>query len=132
MTRFEEHHRQCPACGCDYGSDAVTPAEKAVLLYDDEEAVERLTEALYAAQGDPATPFQQQGEGTQRLWRTRAEAILAALRGSASEADEPTPTCDICGRPENCSREDCHIHAGDWNGETGNHLSCEAHQRRNN
>lgn len=39
---------------------------------------------------------------------------------------EPDPTCDICGEPMECERgEDCTVHAGDWNGETGNHRSCE-------
>lgn len=32
---------------------------------------------------------------------------------------EPTPTCDICGKPDGAG-------VPDWNGETGNHLSCEA------
>lgn len=31
---------------------------------------------------------------------------------------EVTPTCDICGRPDGAG-------VPDWNGETGNHLSCE-------
>lgn len=39
------------------------------------------------------------------------------------------PTCDICDEPMVCDRgEACTVHAGDWNGETGNHLSCEREQ----
>jgi hypothetical protein len=35
------------------------------------------------------------------------------------DPEEVTPTCDICGKPD---------YAGvpDWNGETGNHVSCES------
>ena len=40
---------------------------------------------------------------------------------------EQQPTCDVCGRAQgnspNVLRDD---QPGDWNGETGNHLSCEA------
>lgn len=40
---------------------------------------------------------------------------------------DPEPRCDICDKPMTCERgEDCTVHAGDWNGETGNHRSCEA------
>lgn len=33
--------------------------------------------------------------------------------------EEVTPRCDICNWPEN------HEGESDWNGETGNHVSCE-------
>lgn len=43
-----------------------------------------------------------------------------------NDNDEPMPTCDICNEPMVCDRgDDCTVHAGDWNGETGCHLSCE-------
>jgi len=32
--------------------------------------------------------------------------------------EEITPTCDICGKPDGAG-------VPDWNGETGNHASCE-------
>jgi hypothetical protein len=32
--------------------------------------------------------------------------------------DEVEPTCDLCGEPDGPGEPD-------WNGETGNHLSCE-------
>lgn len=38
--------------------------------------------------------------------------------------DEEEPRCDICGRPQNDSPNTLSYEA-DWNGETGNHTSCE-------
>jgi hypothetical protein len=45
-------------------------------------------------------------------WREIAENVMGDME----------PTCDICGEPED--HEDGR--ENDWNGETGNHLSCEA------
>ena len=39
--------------------------------------------------------------------------------------EEVTPRCDICNWPEN------HEGESDWNGETGNHVSCECMEREN-
>lgn len=43
-----------------------------------------------------------------------------------AEKDDPNyeiePTCDICGEPED---HEIGLIEYDWNGETGNHLSCE-------
>ncbi len=36
---------------------------------------------------------------------------------------EATPTCDICGQPED--QDPTNGREYDWNGETGNHASCE-------
>ncbi len=45
--------------------------------------------------------------------------------------DEENPRCDICDEPMVCSRGDtCTVHAGDWNGDTGNHRSCERVRER--
>lgn len=48
------------------------------------------------------------------------EAIRLAM------GDEPEPTCDICGEPED---HEVGWFEYDWNGETGNHLSCEAREK---
>jgi hypothetical protein len=40
---------------------------------------------------------------------------------------ECTPTCDICDEPED---HEVGLIEYDWNGETGNHLSCEDRQNR--
>jgi hypothetical protein len=47
--------------------------------------------------------------------------------GSILDLDEYTsiPRCDICGHKEFCGVEDCVVCPGNWNGETGNHVSCE-------
>ena len=37
---------------------------------------------------------------------------------------DPVPTCDICGRPED--QDPYNGRQYDWNGETGNHLTCES------
>jgi len=37
--------------------------------------------------------------------------------------EEVTPTCDICGEPED--QEPTNGREYDWNGETGSHQSCE-------
>ena len=39
--------------------------------------------------------------------------------------DNDQPICDICDQPQDCGRGGCDMHTGDWNGETGCHLSCE-------
>lgn len=40
--------------------------------------------------------------------------------------DEVEPRCDICGEPDLVGEaKDGHWLTPDWNGETGNHLSCE-------
>ena len=36
-----------------------------------------------------------------------------------TDGSDPVPTCDICGQPDGPGEPD-------WNGETGNHASCEA------
>lgn len=47
----------------------------------------------------------------------------------AAGPDDPEPMCDICGEPQHCDRADepggCPAHNGDWNSETGCHISCE-------
>lgn len=48
------------------------------------------------------------------------------VRGLPPLEIDTEPRCDICGEPEVCAGgSGCTIHAGDWNGETGNHRSCE-------
>lgn len=39
------------------------------------------------------------------------------------------PTCDYCRLTENCGDDGCTICPGNWNGNTGNHLSCERQER---
>jgi hypothetical protein len=70
------------------------------------------------------------------------EPAYSARRGLAAEIerlierldviDDPFPTCDLCGHEQgdspNSSAAD---QAGDWNGETGNHLTCERIQAEN-
>lgn len=46
------------------------------------------------------------------------------------DEDDIEPTCDICGEPQDCGRDLCEMHADDWNGDTGNHLSCEQREQR--
>ena len=41
-----------------------------------------------------------------------------------TDLEEVTPTCDICGEPED--QDPTNGGEYDWNGETGNHQSCEA------
>lgn len=44
---------------------------------------------------------------------------------------EEVALCDICGEPDYSGpQEDGHILPPDWNGETGNHVSCEQEQDR--
>lgn len=46
------------------------------------------------------------------------------------EDEEVEPVCDICDWPADCGVQDCHLHGGDWNGETGCHVTCEERQRK--
>jgi hypothetical protein len=39
--------------------------------------------------------------------------------------DEVEPRCDICEEPEWCGKDMCPVCSNNWNGETGNHISCE-------
>lgn len=50
---------------------------------------------------------------------------LDGCRGCTVCIAEGRPLCDYCDRPMECPIDQCTIHAGDWNGETGNHKSCE-------
>lgn len=49
------------------------------------------------------------------------EPTIEDIRAAERLIGEPVPTCDICDGPED------HRPAlfYDWNGETGNHISCE-------
>jgi hypothetical protein len=49
-----------------------------------------------------------------------SEAAKAELAKGTTNDDEVVPTCDICGEQWEDGGE-----GEDWNGETGNHLSCE-------
>lgn len=40
--------------------------------------------------------------------------------------DKSIPTCDICHTDADCGEDCCYTCANDWNGETGNHKSCES------
>jgi hypothetical protein len=43
-----------------------------------------------------------------------------------SRLEEIEPTCDICGEPDLVGEaDDGHWLTPNWNGETGNHITCE-------
>lgn len=71
---------------------------------------------------------------TGELCRTYACPRLARPGHTRCDECEPLyphttdtePRCDLCGEGAECSRGPaCTAHGGDWNGETGNHRSCE-------
>jgi hypothetical protein len=70
-----------------------------------------------------------ENDGERRFWENQLGPAIDHLEGVLGRFGlQVTPKCDICNEPELCpdGRDDCQFQPGDWNGETGNHLSCEA------
>ena len=55
---------------------------------------------------------------------TEYRAAMADDDSASFYTDETVPTCDLCGEPWEDGGE-----GEDWNGDTGNHVSCEAHEK---
>lgn len=95
----------------------------------------------------PATRWEVTFRGTfddVRDWQRRdfaTEAEAQAFAEGIAYGDDPqydvlhvgiddTPRCDLCGHAMECDREDADLdHGTEWNGETGNHVSCERGDR---
>jgi hypothetical protein len=45
--------------------------------------------------------------------------------GHIDDASHVEPRCDICGEPQDCGRDLCLMHGDDWDGDKGEHRSCQ-------
>jgi hypothetical protein len=59
------------------------------------------------------------------FWGSRARVVDDATLSPIEAPEEAPPTCDLCGHTEDGPGE----LPDNWNGDTGNHRSCEARER---